>query len=258
LKRVLELYWLICIASCNSVQKKAEKPNFDEPTLKEFVQKSSTQNTIITIRLLDSIISSSSNDSSVFYKTVNCLTYFYSDPNSPFRNEEIYDRILKAKRDSRWCTISDRQDVASKLRLLHQNDVGNLANDFVYCTPDGKRGKMYNMEADHLLLFFYNPECSACKEITSALKNNLTIAEAINNRKLKMFCVYTDTDLSTWYRHIHEFPLQWIQGRDDNEYLYKNSVYDLRAIPSLYLLDRKKKVILKDCTSIDEIEQHLQ
>jgi hypothetical protein len=52
-------------------------------------------------------------------------------------------------------------------------------------------------------------------------------------------------------------PAEWIQGRDEYG-LYKNNVYDLRAIPSLYLLDKDKKVLLKDCTDLKEIEKSLK
>jgi len=32
-------------------------------------------------------------------------------------------------------------------------------------------------------------------------------------------------------------------------------VYDLRAIPTVYLLDKDKKVLLKDCVDVMEIEK---
>jgi len=44
---------------------------------------------------------------------------------------------------------------------------------------------------------------------------------------------------------------------DENEYLYKNKIYDLRAVPTIYLLDKDKKVILKDCTSLLDLEAAL-
>jgi len=40
--------------------------------------------------------------------------------------------------------------------------------------------------------------------------------------------------------------------------LYKNSVYDLHAIPTVYLLDKEKKVLLKDAINVAEIEALLR
>lgn len=186
------------------------------------------------------------------------MVKYYADPNSSFRNEIFYDQILRAQIKSKWYLAEDKKEIAGKFHLLHQNDIGNLANDFEFRIPEGKGRKLHDLEADQLLLFFYNPECDACKQMSSALKGSFTISTAVDQGRLKILCVYTDNDLSIWYRHLHEFPPNWIQGRDENEYLHKNGIYDLKAIPTIYLLDQNKKVILKDCTSIEELQSNIQ
>jgi hypothetical protein len=75
---------------------------------------------------------------------------------------------------------------------------------------------------------------------------------------LTILSIYTDQDEKLWLDHLNEFPPRWIQGRDNNEFLYKNKVYDLRAIPTIYLLDSDKKVLLKDVMSVLEIEEKLK
>lgn len=37
----------------------------------------------------------------------------------------------------------------------------------------------------------------------------------------------------------------------------RTMMYDLRAIPTVYLLAKDRKVLLKDCLSVREIEKHL-
>jgi hypothetical protein len=207
---------------------------------------------------LDSLLIKADLDSIVFNKTVNYLTRAYADPNSPFRNEIFYDKILKAQIDSKWNTEWDKKESTRKLHLLHQNDVGSLANDFEYLSPNGQKRNMHNLRAEYLLLFFNNPECNACKEMRSTMMSSSIIRNATSDGKLKILSVYTDIDLSVWYKHLLEFPSNWIQGRDNDEYLYKNDVYDFKAIPTIYLLDQNKKVILKDCTSIKELEGKIQ
>jgi len=258
LKKVSLIWSLVCFVSCFSVEKKTEvKAVYDELALTQFVQLSATQNQETSLRLSDSAMTVASNDSTVFHKTINYLAKIYSNPNSSFRNEVFYDKILKAQMDSKWYTAMDKQEVLYRLHLLHQNDVGDLANDFEYRTPGGQKNSMFNLEADYLLLFFYNPECEACKEMTQALKHSSFIEKVTATGRLKIFCVYTDMDLSAWYRHLHEYPSLWIQGRDQDEYLYKHDIYDLRAIPTLYLLNRNKKVILKDCIAVEELERNI-
>ena len=48
-----------------------------------------------------------------------------------------------------------------------------------------------------------------------------------------------------------------IRDRYDKELVIKNkNLYDLRAIPTLYLLDKNKTVLLKDAT-LQKVEQYL-
>jgi hypothetical protein len=42
------------------------------------------------------------------------------------------------------------------------------------------------------------------------------------------------------------YPEQWYNGYDPDMVIRNELLYDVRAIPSLYLLDRKKNVIFKD------------
>ena len=43
-------------------------------------------------------------------------------------------------------------------------------------------------------------------------------------------------------------PAAWINSYDKSLDIKNKEVYDLKAIPTLYLLDKEKKVVLKDVT----------
>jgi hypothetical protein len=42
------------------------------------------------------------------------------------------------------------------------------------------------------------------------------------------------------------YPEEWYNGFDPDMILRSNEIYAIRAIPSLYLLDSEKRVIMKD------------
>ena len=145
----------------------------------------------------------------------------------------------------------------AKAVLARQNNPGRLANNFSYFTVDGSKKQLYGLQAKYTLLFFYNPECDACKVYKDLLRKSALINDRIKKGLLKVLAVYIDQDVSVWKKHLPEMPRAWIHGRDENEYLYKNAVYDLHAIPTIYLLDRNKKVILKDVLDVSVIEAKL-
>ena len=106
-------------------------------------------------------------------------------------------------------------------------------------------------------VFINNPGCHACEEGIEALKQ----APAINNEfaagNLKILAVYPDEDKEEWERHLPDFPKEWINGYDKKLVIKEKNLYDLKAIPTLYLLDKDKKVLLKDAT-VAQIDQYLQ
>ena len=48
----------------------------------------------------------------------------------------------------------------------------------------------------------------------------------------------------------------WIDGYDAGQRLTREQVYDLKAMPTLYLLDAEKRVILKDAL-FEQVEERL-
>jgi len=230
---------------------------YDPPILREFVFATADGDTTKAITLIDSILKNAANDSLVFIHVANYLERYFSDPNSPYRNQCFYSHLLEQELASSWFKDEEKEQVSAKLRLLNENNIGNPANDFNYKTSSGQRKRMYDLDARFLLLFFYNPECQACKEMKSSLIASSVINNEVATGQLKVLAVYTDKDETVWLNHLTEFPKIWVQGRDEDEFLWKNKVYDLKAIPTVYLLDIDKRVLLKDCMDVKAIEKNL-
>jgi hypothetical protein len=205
----------------------------------------------------DSILKAASTDSANFCETIRYLEKPFSDPNSSFRDEKIYSKLLQMKIFSEWFDQPEKTRAKLALKLLQQNQVGNPANDFRFMTPKGNWKGLYEIKTRFILFYFYNPECNACKLMQDALIHSMPIHDCILKDELSLVALYTDKGSEVWRKYLLELPVQWIHGRDENEFLYRNHVYDLKTIPSAYLLDRDKKIILKDCSSIDEIRQGL-
>ena len=54
------------------------------------------------------------------------------------------------------------------------------------------------------MLFFYNPECNACKEMKEAINTSLVIAVKIKSGDLQVLAIYTDNDQKAWLNHLEE------------------------------------------------------
>ena len=161
--------------------------------------------------------------------------YLY-DPNSPYRDEDIYGRLAA------HCG----GDLAAEARLCAMNRRGSVAADFVYEDARGRRHTLHGTEAPFTVLFFSNPGCTACKEIIDAMGSDPKAAWAVEVGLVAVVNIYIDEDLEAWREYLPNYPAKWICGFDPLFTLRDDNKYHIRAIPSVYLLDSEKKVILKD------------
>lgn len=198
-----------------------------------------------------------SADSMMFVYFAGLYEKYLYDANSPMRDESLYIYVLDAVLEAPVLDEVSKIRPAHLLELALKNREGDPAADFTYTLADGKKGTLYHIKADYLLLFFYNPDCHACKEVTDQLAASPIVTEWIKNDKLKVLAVYPDEDLEAWKSHISYMSASWINSYDSTVSLKNDEIYDLKAMPALYLLDKDKKVILKDVT-FNQVENYLK
>ena len=186
------------------------------------------------------------NPSSNVFETFVMLAemYFY-DPNSPLRNEEYYLPFVSRYASYEGLSEVERKKYERDARLCALNRIGTKATDFRFCDKSGKIRNLYDIEADFTLVFFSNPGCNACMEIIKVLDSD-PFSAMVDRGNLKVLNIYIDEDLQAWKSYMPVYPEAWYNGFDPDFVLRNNGVYNIRAIPSLYLLDKEKNVLMKD------------
>jgi hypothetical protein len=176
------------------------------------------------------------------------------DPNSPMRDDELYIPILEHLVTSPLLDEYERLIPEHDLRIASQNRIGMMANDFEYTLKDGTTGRLHDIDADYTILMFNNPDCPMCREIIDEIGASPMLNEMQELGRVRVIAVYPDSDLEAWHRYHAQMPRRWIVSYDDGCFLDNNDLYNLSAIPSLYLLDVHKRVIIKDGISVMQIE----
>ncbi len=194
---------------------------------------------------------------SMFLFVANLLEKYLYDPNSPFRNEEYYLGALQYIEASPALDKLQKARFAYQLQSVLKNRKGTKAVDFTYTLADGKRSRMYNLKPAYVLLYFNNPGCRTCEEVQAALEASMVVSSALKYNRLKILAVYPDDDLREWESNRTRMPTGWINGYDATQSIKEKELYNLRAIPSLYLLDKDKTVLVKDGT-VEQVEALLE
>ncbi|MCC8062093.1 MAG: DUF5106 domain-containing protein [Rikenellaceae bacterium] len=197
----------------------------------------------------------------MFAHFAELLEHYLYDPNSPARNDERYIAVLRHIADSPHVGDIYKIRPKSQLEMALKNRPGDRAADFGYALANGTHGSLYAVRAEYTLLVFYDPDCPGCREVTARMATSRLLRSwTTDRRKLSVLAVYPGEDTVLWSRRKKELPDDWIVCRDSSRQLLPDRLYDLRAFPTIYLLDKAKRVVLKDATfeAVEKwLEQHI-
>ena len=185
----------------------------------------------------------SSNVFGFFEKMVPKYLY---DPNSPVRNEDLYLPYVSRLAVSEYSDPDLKPSYSFETQMCSLNMIGSPAADFTFTDLSGRRHTLYSVKAETTLLFFTNPGCPACKEIMESLTSDEEIAALVASGRLAVVNIYIDDELDKWREYASVYPKNWYNGYDQSYIIRSDVTYNVRAIPSLYVLDSEKKVIMKD------------
>lgn len=176
----------------------------------------------------------------------NTMSRYWKDAHSPVKNEEMFILLCRSVESVPEVQMSLKEQASFERRLAEKNRVGQPAVDFVYTLASGKQGRLHQLNAPYTLLLFYNPDCHTCTEVKKAMKQSLRLNSLVKSGQMKVLTVYPDEDLVLWRSRLNELSEDWLNAYDKGQVLTRNVSYDLSSIPSFYLLDKDKKVLLKD------------
>ncbi|GHE39684.1 DUF5106 domain-containing protein [Sphingobacterium griseoflavum] len=171
--------------------------------------------------------------------------YLYN-PNSPMRNDAYYEPVLEFKLDSTQLDSMERIKTATLLRLLRQNKPGTRAADFSFQLATGESARLSELSFPLTVLFFYEPGCSHCEEAIAMLRAYEPLNRRIQQKTLGFLAVYPFGDKAAWKAYQQQIPDNWLQAFDERQEVVKKGKYDLKATPTIFLLDENKNVIRKD------------
>ena len=152
----------------------------------------------------------------------NLIEHYFEDQLSPVRNDRVYLIFLEEMKNSPCFDETEKERIAFKIKTTNKNLPGDIAINFNFKDENGKEHQLSDYKDQKVILYFYDPDCENCHEVSAWLKQQTIPADI---KVLKMIA--------------------------DNHISY---IYSLKNMPTIFLLDKENKVILKDCTAQELIE----
>ncbi len=191
--------------------------------------------------------------------TLNGFLFFYNtferylyDVSSPMRNEQYFIPVLEKLIASNKLSEDDKIRPSMLLASANKNRVGTTAADFKYTKADGSQKSLSESRTEWTILIFFDPDCNECHMAIQELEKDSMLSKLIEDKKLSIVAVYPGPKSSMWKTMQGAMSKTWEIGYDKDDEVYSKELYDLLGFPTIYLLDKDKKVLQKD-SSPDKI-----
>ena len=191
-----------------------------------------------------------SNERQITVEELRLAEETVGNPESDQYDEDKFCDVLRRALDSDILNEADRLRATYRIEIAAKNRPGTTASDFNFLTRYGKHCHLLGFKASKpILLFFYDPNCDHCMQTIAQLKQSAVPDKA------EVVAIYAEDDRERWEETNSQLPENWTVGyaldpiQDDETYIFLTS-------PTLYLLDSKKTILLKD-TSLPSIEETL-
>jgi thiol-disulfide isomerase/thioredoxin len=157
------------------------------------------------------------------------------------------DIYLSGKAD--WVSKEFKSDLRKQVDMIRPNLIGKTAQNIVMDSYKGIFVALDDVEKDFTILYFWEPDCGHCKEATPKLK---IYYDKHKDYSLEIFAVCTTSDKAKWTKYIEDNKLTWINGWDPQRSSHYDYYYNVQSTPTVYILDKKKKIIAKKL-AVEEI-----
>jgi len=132
--------------------------------------------------------------------------------------------------------IKDRAD------MMRPNLIGKQAPPLRLKDRDGEWHDIYKMEAEYIVLYFWDPDCGHCKKSTPKI---VDFYENYKAKGVQVIAITTEHEEDKWLKYLDEKQLPFLNLADLN---YRNNfrrLYDISGTPRIFILDKDRKIVGK-------------
>jgi peroxiredoxin len=166
---------------------------------------------------------------------------------------------------SKWLNEKQMTTITNRAYMVMSNLIGEKAANLEMLDTTNKPVNLYDLNSDFAIVAFWDPSCGHCREEIPRLDSFYRAKWKAQG--VKIFGVVTEDDHAKWKEFINEHHLNdWAhvyqtkaarQAEIDQQRPGYRQLYDITQTPTLYLLDKEKRIIAKKLT-LEQLDELLQ
>lgn len=211
------------------------------------------------------------NNQEVYKFMLNWLTDEYMNPKYMGQDAILVHLFEKyhSKGLTSWLNEKQQEAISRRAYMLMSNLIGLRAADLEMIDTAGRPAPLYKLAADYTIVVFWDPTCGHCK--TELPRLDSIYRASWKKHGVKMYAVLSGDpkeDLKKeWTKYIREHNMtDWtnVYQTKEMETAIADSkkpgfrqLYDITLTPTIYLLDKEKRIIGKKLT-LEQLHELLQ
>ena len=221
-----------------------------------------------TIKDMEYIILLSRSNPEMYKFLLNWLTDEYINPKYMGQDKVFVHLFEKyhSKGLTNWLNEKQLTAISNRAYMVMSNLIGEPAANLAMTNTAGVKSPLYNIKANYTVIAFWDPTCGHCRT-EMPLMDSLYKAKW-KSEGVKIYAVLSEVkEKEKWlefikehhmeeWTHVYETEAQRKTIDDAKTPSYKQ-LYDVTQTPTLYLLDKDKRIIAKKLT-LEQMDEVLQ
>lgn len=208
--------------------------------------------------IADRILTTAQVNSINYHAFFDVMESAFGTTGVSFWTEEIYLEMLNNALHYNQLEERRVKYYQQVYELQSKNLAGTQVANVDILWADDSKSSLYDVQSEYTLLYLQNPDCHTCTAVREFLTENQEVTKAVESGKLKVVTLYFYKDEALWRNYLKtKANPKWLHGWDFSGEIEAGSLFDLRTIPVIFLLDKDKKVIRKNIAHF-EISDYLK
>jgi thiol-disulfide isomerase/thioredoxin len=194
------------------------------------------------------------NQETYKYLTWICLLKYqqpkYMGLDQVFVN--LFDQYFATGKMDFWVNAQLKKNLKETADRIRSSALGKKSNNLILQDTQGNMRSLHNMANKYTIVYFFDPDCGHCRKETPKL------VDFKNKTKYDVGIYAVAADSS--FKNIKKFVAEMKMEKFVTVSYYYSAVghyrelYDAETTPTIYVLDREKKIIGRKLPSVDDIE----
>ncbi|MEJ1242404.1 thioredoxin-like domain-containing protein [Chryseolinea sp. T2] len=166
----------------------------------------------------------------------------------------VFDTYYASGKMNFWITAGSLKALKDQADRLRKSLIGNIGPDLVMQDASLKPQALYSIDNKYTILFIFDPDCGHCREETPKL------VSFYNKKKwdVGIYAVSADSSMQKMRNYVKEMSMRWTTVNGHHTYTkYYQELYDALMLPSIFVLDKDKRIIAKQI-SADRLDEFFE